>query len=284
MSTIHSLFLSSVAAAYPLTGVRRARTLSLSLSPNNRPRLQLVAGYRHDRSSRNESIQFYADRSSVLIDPFVQLAMMVNDQAGELFSANYERAVVLIQKSLSFRNKQLHCALLNHEKLSKLNVCELRVVELLDVHVAFTKLIEIGADCPFIERARLNRASQSCCRAGAGVRGSVRLKHVAALSMMTLVTLAPRLTTTDPNRGGDSSNATDALYGGPIDFNPRPRPIEQEPPQAKAADQKYRGRPCTLEPSERPNAKFPIQHSQLQVIYTRLSLQAPRHYVQRGAA
>lgn len=46
-SIIHSLFPSSAAAAYPLTGVRRARTLSPSLRFNNRPHAQLVEGYKH---------------------------------------------------------------------------------------------------------------------------------------------------------------------------------------------------------------------------------------------
>lgn len=46
-SIIHSPFLSSAAAAYPLTGVRRARTLSPSLRSNNRPHAQLAEGYKH---------------------------------------------------------------------------------------------------------------------------------------------------------------------------------------------------------------------------------------------
>lgn len=61
-SIIHSLFPSSAAAAYPLTGVRRARTLSPSLRFNNRPHAQLVVGYAYlTRISRFKEVIYPRD-------------------------------------------------------------------------------------------------------------------------------------------------------------------------------------------------------------------------------
>ncbi len=276
-SIIHSLFQSSAAAAYPLTGVRRARTLSPSLRFNNSTYAQLVVGYGYISTAlllrkplkqfikiadqACEVVAIYGTGDGAVLIQFISLGRGKPGQVNETDKFFDHFWCLHLYQSYFFHLGQIRRQLLCIE-FRPANVQTIGAVDLTNQHVC----ANAAANSNFVESPEKNT------RAG-------------NLGLLRCLDLTLRRVKGGPRRYQNRRYRADSLHPSrPVDVVSSPRAIKQPETHEEHCDDDHRYRPGSFEPSERPNSKFRFQHGQHSRINKSLSLPAPRHHVQRGAA
>ncbi|PZW65233.1 hypothetical protein F471_03711 [Pseudomonas sp. URMO17WK12:I1] len=290
-SIIHSLLPSSAAAAYPLTGVRRARTLSPSLRFNNRPHAQLVVGYGHHKHQPTLIPYSHSPESGV-----------VGMKSPQFFSHRLEIFCPLFQ--LHFRDDSDHLGVVWMSPKHCINFQQ----------VALTGQKHTPPDCGCLFIDQRCESSLKNCSPSPKIIGVIpgeplavtsrdqfveelihfHARHVTHQSILIsreicfisfLAHSSIKLPCRDRYCDEDAYQRPHSLYPRrPVSFHISPRQEEQTEAKEERRNDYQRHCPSLLEPGKGFDSKFRIQHDQLQASNSALSLQAPRHYVQRGAA
>lgn len=276
-SIIYSLFPSSAAAAYPLTGVRRARTLSPSLRFNSRPHAQLVVGYKlsyfpgtdwsfaYSCAVRIKTLQQFGGAASKPLDTIFHIP-------NSIWAFNAGRRQIC---------EKLQATALHHEGICKINVYHFCVREPLYFLKGLPHLIKKGLRRHWIAVVIFEPLAQGFSRKQSIERGLKCPAEISPLSLISHRLISSSLTTADPNGPYDGANTSYGLYPSRSVFT-TPRQTDNEINQAH--NNRREAQKLTDVRKFEAYVKFPIEHCQVPVENTNLTLQAPGHYVQRGAA
>lgn len=271
-------FPSSAAAVYPLTGVRRARKLSPSLRSNNRPHAQLVVGYM--------LVLLNALKISKRLNSFSCIGIeIVKPLEIEIYSPHKRFLVTQPHNNLqTVRRSNLH--LTQEVYLPGRKFCNRYSPESFDCGRPrkMRSALQIYVDHEFA--VALARRGQSGTKliCSNSLLPRHQQQHSAQLVSTSiaagaLVHVGERGSHNYSQECSDNSNPPDHSWVSPRNNN-------QQPTEDERAHHRGRSKPHALQQraQSKANANFLIQHVLILTSTPALSLQAPRHYVQRGAA